>query len=53
MEKVEIKKLIEQCLNYFYESGYAKALLTITSVCGQKAFYSTCRTKGLICIHLM
>ena len=24
MEKVEIKKLIEQCLNYFYESGYAK-----------------------------
>ena len=30
-----------------------RALLTITSVCGQKVFYSTCRTKALICIHLM
>jgi len=27
MEKVEIKKLIEQCLNYFYESGYAKGTI--------------------------
>ena len=26
MEKVEIKKLIEQCINYFYESFYTKGL---------------------------
>ena len=43
MEKVEIKMKVVM----------RRALLTITSVCGQKAFYSTCRTKGLICIHLM
>ena len=29
MEKVEIKKLIEQCLNYFYESGYAKGTICL------------------------
>ena len=33
MEKVEIKKLIEQCLNYFYESGYAKGSVDYYKCC--------------------
>lgn len=39
MEKVEIKKLIEQCLNYFYESGYAK---------GSIDYYKCLWTKGIL-----
>lgn len=39
MEKVEIKKLIEQCLNYFYESGYAKGTID---------YYKCLWTKGIL-----
>ena len=40
MEKVEIKKLIEQCLNYFYESGYAKGSIGLLQVFVDKRYFT-------------